>query len=105
MSEAIEIHWTTGSLDEARKVCRALVEGKLVACAQITPWIESIYLWNGQLETTQESKVILKTNTSHAEAVRTFILKNTTYEVPEILIFPIAGGHPEYLAWLQNQLS
>lgn len=102
MTDAVEIHWTTGSLDEARKVCRSLVEEKLVACAQITPWIESIYLWDGKLETAQESKVTLKTTSSHIEAIQTFILKNTTYEVPEIIVFPIAGGHPEYLDWLKR---
>lgn len=102
MTDVVEIHWTTGSLDEARKVCRVLVEEKLVACAQITPWIESIYLWNGKLETAQESKVTLKTTSSQIEAVQAFIIKNTTYEVPEILIFPIAGGYSEYINWLQG---
>lgn len=61
MAEFIEINWTSGSIDEARKVSRYLVQERLVACAQIIPWIESIYMWNNQLETTQESKVTLKT--------------------------------------------
>ena len=61
MSEFIEIHWASGSIDEARKISRFLVQERYVACVQITPWIESIYLWNGQLETSQESKIVMET--------------------------------------------
>ncbi len=43
MPEFIEIHWTSGSIDEARKVARYLVQERYVACAQITPWVESIF--------------------------------------------------------------
>ena len=38
MPEFIEIHWTSGSIDEARKVARYLVQERYVACAQISPW-------------------------------------------------------------------
>lgn len=98
----IQIYWTTGSMDEARKVSRYLVQEKLVACANIIPWVESIFLWNDQLDTSQETKVIFKTRNDCFEAVRAFILKTTKYEVPEILKVPILGGHPEYLDWVEK---
>jgi periplasmic divalent cation tolerance protein len=84
MSETqfIEITWTSGSLDEARKIARRLVEEKLVACAQITPWIESIYVWNDQLETSQESKVVFKTTLDQYELVAKTIQEHCSYEVP-----------------------
>lgn len=104
MSEYIEISWTSGSIDEARKISRFLVQENLVACAQITPWIESIYLWNGQLETTQESKIVLKTRKELYEQVKKIILENCTYQVPEITYHFIDGGNEEYLLWLRGQL-
>ena len=70
MDQLIEIHWACGSIDEGRKVCRYLVQERYVACAEIIPWIESIYMWNNQLETSQESKVILRTRHSKYEAIR-----------------------------------
>ena len=100
MSEFIEIHWTSGSIDEARKVSRYLVQERLAACAQITPWIESIYLWNGQLETTQESKVIMKTFLGNYDAVKKVIMENCKYQVPEITYQSIDGGNEPYLEWL-----
>ena len=102
MSEMIEIHWTTGSIDEARRVCRYLVQERLVACAQITPWQESIYMWDNKLETAQESKVTLKTSREHFEAIEKVILDNSSYELPEITWRLVDGGHEEYLKWVEE---
>lgn len=96
----IEIHWSAGSLDEARRVCRFLVQERFIACAQIVPWIESIYLWNEQLETAQESRVVLKTRLENFEQIKQIILKNSSYELPEITYIEIAGGNSEYLDWV-----
>lgn len=100
MADFIEIHWTSGSLDEARKVARYLVQERLVACAQITPWIESIYMWNNQLETTQESKVVFKTREELYDKIKKVIEENCSYEVPEILYFKIDGGNSTYMNWM-----
>ncbi len=102
MSEFIEITWTAGSIDEARLVCRFLVQERLVACAQIIPWIESIYMWDNRLETGQESKVILKTRAAKFDKVKEVILSNAKYEVPEITYSSIEGGNIEYLTWLRD---
>lgn len=104
MIEFIEIHWTSGSIDEARKISRYLVQERLVACAQITPWIESIYMWNNQLETAQESKIVLKTHFSMYEEVKKIILDNCKYEIPEITYQKMDGGNAEYIQWLQESL-
>ncbi|MGA8163772.1 MAG: divalent-cation tolerance protein CutA [Waddliaceae bacterium] len=102
MSDFIEIHWTSGSLDEARKISRYLVQERFVACAQIIPWIESIYMWNNQLETTQESKIVLKTRRGNYEKIVEVIRQNSSYEVPEITYTNIDGGNEEYLSWLKD---
>ncbi len=102
MSDFIQITWTSGSLEEARKVARYLVQERLVACAQIVPWIESIYMWDNQLETEQESKVYLKTTADRYEAVRDIITENCKYEVPEITYVVIDGGNEEYLKWVSE---
>lgn len=99
MSDLIEICWTSGSLDEARRISRYLVQERLVACAQIVPWIESVFLWNNRLETVQESKIVFKTTKEHFETIKKTILDNTSYQVPEIIYYEISGGHQEYLDW------
>lgn len=101
----IEIHWTSGSMDEARKISRYLVQERLVACAQIVPWIESIYMWNNQLETTQESKVTFKTRLENYNAIKEVIEKNCSYQVPEITYMIMDGGNKLYLDWLETSTT
>lgn len=105
MSEFIEIHWTSGSLDEARKISRYLVQERYVACAQIVPWVESIFMWNNQLETTQESKIVLKAPKENYDKIKEVIKKNCKYEIPEITYTVLDGGNKEYLDWLREETS
>ena len=100
MSEIIEISWTSGSLDEARKISRRLVTEKLVASAQIIPWVESIYMWDNQLETVQESKIILQTQMEKLPQVKQLIEDNCNYEIPEITYRKIEVGTKPYFEWI-----
>lgn len=105
MTEFIEIHWTSGSLDEARKVSRYLVQERYVASAQITPWIESVYMWNNQLETTQESKVVFKTRLELFEKVKEIILQNCKYDIPEVTAVRVDLGNEAYVDWLNAAVT
>ncbi len=102
MADCIEIQWTSGSLDEARKISRYLVQERLVACAQVIPWIESVFMWDNHLETAQESKIVLKTRGENYDKVREIIEKNCKYEVPEITWHSIEGGNVAYMDWLHE---
>lgn len=102
MSQFIEIQWTSGSLDEARKIARFLVQERMVASAQIIPWIESIYMWNNQLETTQETCIIIKSTLDRYEEIEHVIKQNCRYQIPEIIFRHIEGGSEDYLKWLQE---
>ncbi len=98
----IEIHWTSGSLDEARHIARFLVQERYVACAQIVPLVESVYIWNNKLEASQESKIVLKTRLEHYHKIREVIEQNCKYEVPEITWFKVEGGNQSYMDWLRE---
>lgn len=98
----IEIHWTSGSLDEARRVSRFLVQERYVASAQIVPWIESVSMLDNKLETTQESKIVFKSHLENFEKIKQVIEQNSKYEVAEVLWFKIEGGNQAYLEWLRD---
>ncbi|MFA6915732.1 MAG: divalent-cation tolerance protein CutA [Parachlamydiales bacterium] len=105
MTKFVEMSWSCGSIDEARKVARYLVQERLVANAQIVPWIESIYMLNNQLETAQESKVYFKTRHSLIDKVTQVIIENSSYQVPEILFSSIEGGNDDFLHWLEASIQ
>lgn len=100
----VTVSYTCGSIEEARRMSRLFVSEQLVACAQIIPWIESIYTWNTKLHTTQESMVLCKTHARCLHRLKERILQETTYDVPEIIVQEIIDGHEEYLRWIDSSI-
>lgn len=48
--------------DQARTVARAVLDEKLVACANIISGVELLFLWEGRIDTASECGVLFKTN-------------------------------------------
>jgi periplasmic divalent cation tolerance protein len=61
MTDKILVLTTASSIDEARKIARALVEHLLAACVNIVPQVGSIYRWEGEVEEAEEWLLIIKT--------------------------------------------
>lgn len=101
----ILIIWTSKNIDEARSIASVLLERHLIACASIIPKVESLFRWEGSIESAQESKVFFKTDQAHFAAVRDVILKHASYEIPEILSINIANGNPAYFKWMEENLQ
>jgi periplasmic divalent cation tolerance protein len=85
----------------AWKISRIAVENGLAACATLIPEAKSIYHWKGQIETANETAVFFKTTEDRFEALRSFVLKDHPYEVPEFVAWPLVEGSPEYLTWVE----
>jgi periplasmic divalent cation tolerance protein len=91
---------TAGSEDEARKIARHLVENRLAACVNLIPKAESIYRWQGKVESAAEWLLLIKTTAQRFPAVRDAIAKLHSYEVPECVMLSIEDGSASYLQWL-----
>ena len=97
---------TVGDAKEALTIARTLVEEKLVACFQIIPGIRSIYRWKGEICDEEEQLFLMKTRSALFPALQDRIRQLHSYEVPEIVSFPIADGLPDYLNWvIDNTIS
>ena len=101
-TSAIIIFITASSSEEAQKIATALVEEKLVACVNIIPQIKSIYWWEGKVCQDDEVMLISKTKQSLFTTLMDRVKALHSYEVPEIISFPISEGSPEYLHWIEN---
>lgn len=105
MTDISVILVTAGSGEEASKIARTLVEEKLVACVNIVPRIRSIYWWQGEVCDEEEVLMIMKSPTSNFPSIQNRVRELHSYEVPEIITFPIAQGLPEYLNWVMESAA
>ncbi len=96
---------TAGSEEEAHKIARHLVEQQLAACVNILPRIESIYRWQGKVETSREWLLLIKTTAERFPAVCDAIRELHSYELPECIAISIEDGSPEYLQWLADSVQ
>ena len=96
---------TTGSQDEARKIARHLVEQRLAACVNIVPRMESIYRWQGKLESSGEWLLLIKTTVERFPAVRDAIRDLHSYELPECIAISIEDGSSGYLEWIAQSVK
>ena len=85
---------------QAEAVARELVTSRLAACIQIGSTVESLYHWQGQIETAVEIPLAIKTRAALYTQVEEAIRRLHPYELPEIVAVPISGGLPGYLAWI-----
>jgi periplasmic divalent cation tolerance protein len=93
---------TVGDGEEALSIARTLVEEKLAACVNMVPRIRSIYRWKGEICDEEEHLLIMKTRSELYPVLQNRIRQLHSYEVPEIIAFPIAEGLPEYLSWVMD---
>lgn len=91
--------------DGARQLAEQLVIKSLAACATIFPGATSIYRWQGKVEQSVESTILIKTTSGMLEAVRQHLATHHPYELPELLAFTAADGLPGYLAWVRDSVS
>lgn len=96
---------TAGSQEEAQKIAHALVERKLAACANIVPRIESVYRWQGKVESATEWLLIVKTTAESFGAVRDAIQKLHSYDLPECVMLEVKDGSENYLAWIDDSVK
>ncbi|MCC5945228.1 MAG: divalent-cation tolerance protein CutA [Bernardetiaceae bacterium] len=98
MENLIAVYITNPNREVALATARALIEKKLIACANLYP-IESIYEWKDEI--CQEAEVVLfgKTQAVHYEKICEYLNTNHPYEVPCALRIPIEAN-PNYGKWL-----
>ena len=89
----------------ALALARALVESRVAACVSVGAPVESLYHWQGKIETAQETPVTVKTQPSRYNEVEAAIRSQHPYELPEIVAVPVVEGFAPYLQWIADETT
>ena len=101
--EFVQVATTFDVVKEAEALASSAVEARLAACAQAEGPITSVYRWDGAVQKDKEWRVTFKTTASLADRLTKYIVREHSYDVPEVLVTPVISGHQKYLEWVQNE--
>lgn len=102
--EFVVIKTTFESIEEAKNMATMLVRGKYIVSGQIHQ-IESIYLWEKEINDEFEYELSCITSSEKAEKVKQFISANHSYENCQLLITPIIDATKEIANWIYESLE
>ncbi len=105
MTEALIVFSTFADEESAARVARALVEERLIACANLLPGARSIYRWQEAVEDAREVVVLMKTRKQDWTALLSRLHELHPYQTPECVAVRIAAGAPRYMEWLDAALA
>ena len=86
--------------ESANAIALAVIEAGLAACVNILPRVQSIYRWQGKVESTSEIPLFFKATAAIYPALESKIRELHPYELPEIIALPLSRGLPAYLNWV-----
>lgn len=89
----------------ASSLAHTIVEQQLAACVNIIPGIQSVYQWQGEIETDNELLLVMKTNKQTLKTLELFIMQQHPYETPEFICINIESGAQAYLDWITSSLK
>jgi periplasmic divalent cation tolerance protein len=95
---------TCADREQAERIAHSLIELHLAACVNILPGVQSIYRWQGGVESSAEVLLLIKTKSELRDEVKAAVSRLHSYEIPELLVLPVADGSEAYLAWLEESL-
>lgn len=104
MTDPVLAYITTKDKSEALSIGKQLLEQRLAACVNILPEMQSLYWWEGKMDSSNESVLIAKTTRCLSTDLIQFVKKIHSYSVPCVLVLPVATGHEPYLKWLGENI-
>ena len=105
MSEFRLVYTTWPDAESARTAARKLLDERLIACANLLAGVESIYRWQGEVESSGEVVLLLKTLDDHVPAVMQHIGAFHPYEVPCIIELHVGAVTQPFLNWVTDSVA
>lgn len=104
-AEILTVFCTVPDSDCAKNIAAKLVEEGLAACCNIIPGIQSVYMWEGQVEQGEELLLMIKCTVAGYARLESRLLELHPYDIPEILAQKVWRGLDQYLNWVEQNVK
>jgi|SRR5690606_6062964 len=88
---------------EAKKIAKSLLEDRLAACVNIIQGVESMFRWEGKIQTAAEVLLILKTREACIPDLMKMVEELHSYDCPVVEVLEIKDGNVDFLQWLDRE--
>jgi periplasmic divalent cation tolerance protein len=99
------IHITTPNRDEAISISRTLLHNRLIACANISDHVVSLYHWMGDIEQNSEAVIVAKTQSALVPQVIEKVKSVHSYDTPAIVSCVLGESNPDYIQWVIKETT
>ena len=99
------IYMTAGDKEEAKKIAGELVASRLAACVNILDNMNSVYMWQGELQEDSEVVLIAKTTRARVPQLVEKVKSIHSYDCPCIVSLPVLDGHQPFLEWIEAEVK
>lgn len=89
----------------AHRIAEALLERRLVACANVHAPIRSVYRWEGRIERAIETPLVLRTRGELFDTVAHAARALHPWETPSIHAVAVARITEDYGAWVASETT
>ncbi|MBM3248900.1 MAG: divalent-cation tolerance protein CutA [Candidatus Omnitrophica bacterium] len=93
---------TCANSKQADKIAQALIKAKLAACVNLINPINSLFWWQGKVDSSKETLLIVKSRKSLFSQIEKLVRHLHSYDLPEIIALPIVNGSKKYLDWIDD---
>jgi periplasmic divalent cation tolerance protein len=102
-AQVMQVQVVHSDRDALISMIPCLLEERLIACGQILGPLQSIFFWDGSVQRAEEWLALLKCSETVVDRLIARLAELHSYEVPEILVTRVSGGHIPYLEWVAAQ--
>lgn len=103
VAQAVLALTTEADQEKAEALARLALNARLAACVALRP-VQSLYHWQGAIETAEEVQLLFKTSSVQLAALEQLVHGHHSYSCPQWLHWPAStsGGYGQ---WLQGELA
>ncbi|GGJ56406.1 divalent-cation tolerance protein CutA [Streptomyces brasiliensis] len=105
MTDYVQVSTATPAREQAVKLAKGAVHGRLAAGSQIIGPVSSVFWHLGEFGEGEEWRLLLTTTRDRYPDLEKYLLENHPWDNPEVIAVPIEHGAQRCLEWIANSVT